>query len=161
MKKIIAVLISIISILSLCGCDKKVTQEETTEPEISSQAPVETTLETISGILYATVNGENKTNDFYCSGGTITPERIAAGFTGWTGIDFGLSSSIDEENKTMTLNFRNSSAVVTKELEANAGFEFQTYDELQNFILESLRETINKNIGDYEITFTADGKAIG
>lgn len=160
MKKIFAGLISIIIILSLCGCNAKVNQEYTTEAEISSQSPVETTVETISGTLYATVNDENKTTEFYCSGGTITPERIAAGFTGWTGIDFGLSSIIDEENKTMTLNFRNSSAIVTKEWTANAGFEFQSYDELKNFIFESLKETIIKNMGNYEITFTVDGEPI-
>ena len=162
MKKFIPVLIAILLVFSLCACSGGITEEETTEAEVHSHEhiPAETTIETITGTLYAVIDGETSTNTFSCQGGTITPERIAAGFTGWTGINFGLTSEIDEENKTMTLNFKDTSAMATGDRTANERFEFDTADQMKKFIKDSLTETIKKNMGDYEITFTVGGEEI-
>lgn len=155
MKKISLILLSLLLVFSLCACAGNTAEELTTEAETQEQAvPETTTLETITGDLYAVINGETKTNQFSCSGGTITPERIAAGFTGWTGISFSLTSVIDETNKTMTLIFKENSAMVTGDMSnANEGFEFSSVDEMKQFIKDSMTETIKKNIGEYEITF--------
>ena len=162
MKKFIPVLIAIIFVFSLCACSNGTAEEVTTEAEAHSHEHIhtETTLETVTGTLYAVIDGKTATNQFSCSGGTITPERIAAGFTSWTGINFGLTSEIDESAKTMTLSFKDTSAMSTKSLTANEAFVFDSFSELKTFMLNSLKETIKQNIGEYEITFTVNGEEI-
>lgn len=156
MKKILLVLLSVMLVFSLCACSDKTTEEETTEAETSLEntANETTTLETISGKLYAVTSGETMTNEFYCSGGTVTPERIAAGFTGWTGINFGLMSEVDETSKTIKITWKATSAMVTGDYEAaNEGFEFDSVDEMKIFMENSITESIKNNMGEYEITF--------
>lgn len=156
MKKLLLVLTTFLLAFSLCACADKTVEEETTEntaDEVHSHLDESTTIETISGKLYAVIDGESRTNDFYCSGGTVTPERIAAGFTGWTGINFRLTSKVDETAKTITLTWQTSSAVVTKDLTANAGFEFDSYNEMKAFMESSMTESIKNNMGEYTVTF--------
>lgn len=155
MKKYLLILFAFLLTVSLCACAENPVEEETTEivTEEAISNDETTTLETISGKLYAVIDGETRTNEFYCSGGTVTPERIAAGFTGWTGINFRLVSEIDEDAKTMTLTWQTSSAVVTKDLTANETFTFDSYDELKTFMENSITESIKNNMGEYTITF--------
>lgn len=156
MKKYLLILLSVMLVISLCSCAAKTVEEETTEPETSmeSTAPETTTLETVSGKLYAVTEAETMTNEFYCSGGTVTPERIAAGFTGWTGINFALTSEVDETAKTIKITWKTTSAMVTEDFsEANDGFEFDSLDELKTFMENSITESIRNNMGEYTVTF--------
>ncbi|MBQ8209922.1 MAG: hypothetical protein IJZ35_05010 [Clostridia bacterium] len=153
MKKIALILLSALLILSLTAC-AKTAEEETTEEQTPVQTTETTTSNEITGLLYAVIEGsDTKTNEFMCTGGTITPERIAAGFTGWTGIKFSLTSVTDETTKTITVNWNDTSAMVTKDLTANDGFEFDSYEEMKAFMEQSLTETIVKNIGGYTVVF--------
>ena len=152
MKKYVLILLSVLIIISLTACDNKVVQEETTEEKV--QTTETTTAEEIRGQLYAVIAGaDTKTNEFMCVGGTVTPERIAAGFTGWTGINFGITSVTDEATKTITITWKDTSAAVTKDLTANEGFEFADYDAMKTFMENSLKETIIKNMGSYTVVF--------
>lgn len=154
MKKILPALTAIILILTLCACSNTTAEEMTTEAENTSETIAETTtLETIFGTLCAVVGDETRTNQFSCSGGTVTPERIAAGFTGWTGINFGLTSETDETAKTIKITWKATSAMVTDELTSNEDFKFETVDEMKKFMTDSITESIKENMGDYEITF--------
>lgn len=156
MKKIALILLAVIMIFSFAACAEKTVEEATTEAETAAEAtiPETTTLETISGKLLAVVEAETMTNEFYCSGGTVTPERIAAGFTGWTGINFSITSEVDESAKTMKITWKATSAMVTGDYStANAGFEFDSVDEMKKFMTDSLTESIKNNMGDYTITF--------
>lgn len=153
MKKFALILLSAIILLSLTACDNTVVQEETTEEQ--TQTAEITTTEEIRGLLYAVIDGaDTRTNEFMCVGGTVTPERIAAGFTGWTGINFGVTSVTDEQAKTITITWKDTSAAVTKDLTANEGFVFTDYETMKTFMENSLKETIVKNMGDYTIEFT-------
>ncbi len=156
MKKIIPVLISLSLVFALCACSGNTPEEETTEGETSAEEIVSetTTIETITGDLYAVMSSETRTNQFVCSGGTVTPERIAAGFTGWTGINFGLISETDEATKTIKIEWKATSAMATGDMStANEGFEFNSADEMKKFMTDSITETIKNNMGDYTITF--------
>lgn len=156
MKKIALILLALLMALSLAACADKTVEEATTEPEtVFEPTTAETTVETISGKLIAVKEGESLTNEFYCSGGTVTPERIAAGFTGWTGINFSLTSEVDESAKTIKITWKTTSAMVTGDYSnANDGFEFDSTDAMKKFMTDSLTQSIKNNMGDYEITFT-------
>lgn len=154
MKKAIIILLAFTLIFTFASC-AKTAEEETTEPQTVNQSQTEsTTAEQIKGLLYAVIEGKDtRTNEFMCTGGTITPERIAAGFTGWTGINFGVTSETDETTKTITITWKDTSAMVTKDLTANEGFEFASYEEMKNFMQNSLKESIVKNMGEYTVVF--------
>lgn len=152
MKKFALILLSALIIISLTACSKTVADEETTQEQ--PQTTETTTTEEIRGTLYAVIDGKDaKTNEFMCTGGTITPERIAAGFTGWTGINFGITSVTDEENKTITITWKDTSSAVTKDLTANDGFVFDSHEEMQTFMENSLAKSIVMNMGDYTVIF--------
>ena len=151
MKKIILISVAVLLALSLTACEKAV-EEETTEEAVELTTEDPATKE-LRGMLYAVTAEETKTNEFMCVGGEITPERIAAGFTGWTGINFGVTSVKDETTKTITVTWKNTSAAVTKKLVANEGFEFTSYEEMKTFMETSLAESIVKNMGDYTVVF--------
>lgn len=152
MKKSILILLSALIIISLTACSNTVAEEETTEEQV--QTTETTTAAEIRGQLYAVIEGaDTRTNEFMCTGGTITPERIAAGFTGWTGINFGVTSVTDEATKTITITWKDTSAAVTKDLTANEGFEFADYEAMKAFMENSLKETIVKNMGEYTVVF--------
>lgn len=152
MKKYVLILLSVLMMISLAACSGNVAEEETTEEQV--QVTETTTTDEIRGQLYAVIDGQDtKTNEFMCVGGTVTPERIAAGFTGWTGINFGISAVTDEATKTITITWKDTSAAVTKDLTANEGFEFADYDAMKTFMENSLKETIIKNMGSYTVVF--------
>lgn len=150
MKKFTLILISALLTFSLCAC-AQTAEEETTEEPVQET----TTLETITGVLYAILQDGTTAGpkEFYCSGGTITPERIAAGLTGWTGINFALTSETDESTKTITIKWKETSAMVTGDLTANEDFKFDSVDEMKTFMTNSLTESIVKNMGDYTVEF--------
>lgn len=153
MKKFALLLLSALLIISLTACSKTPAEEGTTE-EQTVQMPETTTSGEIRGLLYAVIEGKDtRTNEFMCTGGTLTPERIAAGFTGWTGINFGITSVTDEATKTITITWKSTSAMVTKNTSANEGFEFASYDEMKAFMQNSLTETIVKNMGEYTVVY--------
>ena len=153
MKKFTLLLLSALLILSFSACSKTPDEESTTE-ESTVQTPETTTSNEIRGLLYAVIEGKDtRTNEFMCTGGTLTPERIAAGFTGWTGINFGITSVTDEATKTITITWKATSAMVTKNTTANEGFEFASYEELKTFMQNSLTETIVKNMGEYTVVY--------
>ncbi len=167
MKKLALILTAAALAFSLCACEKTTAEEESTEEQHSIQTEVTetTTSETITGSLYAVLEDGTTLGpqEFSCSGGTVTPERIAAGLTGWTGINFSITSEIDEKNKAITINWKESSAMTTGIIpeEQNEQFTFTDVATMRVFMIESLCESIQYNMGDYAITFTVNGEDIG
>ena len=166
MKKSAAILISLFLLLALCACGSHTADEEnSTEPERNPQSMQHETPtgEKISGMLYA-VRGQDDilTNEFSFYGGTVTPERIAAGFTGWTGIKFRITSVTDEENKTVTVNWLSDSSFAENKLPENQReqFSFDDAEAMRVFMINSMRRSIRENMGEYDVIFTVNGEAI-
>lgn len=154
MKKFLPLALAILLAALMCACSQSNNQETETQAESEVESVIETTTEeTIYGLLYAVTDEETMTNQFSCVGGTLTPERIAAGYTGWTGINFGLTSEIDEDAKTITITWKSTSAMATGDLTANDGFTFETTAELQKFMTDSITKGIEENMGEYTLTF--------
>ncbi len=161
MKKILTLIISIILsvtiVFAFSACSDSAVEEETTEGELDATQSEESTEESerITGLLYAVFeDADTATTEFSFNGGDFTPERIAAGFSGWTGLKFRISAETDTDNMTITIEWLDESSYVTGELsDANDSFTFEDVAVMRTFMTESLVKTIHENMGDYEVTF--------
>lgn len=165
MKKILCSILALGLVLSLGACSKNnAKEEESTEPDNEIYSLYEAASdEQVTQQLYAVLgNGEVKTNGFTFVGGSVTPERIAAGLTGWTGLTFGVSAVTDSAAKTIRINFKSTSSFVTGEIpeELRADFAFADVKEMRVFMMNSLCKTIRENMGGYDVYFTANGEDI-
>ena len=165
MKKSIAILLAVLMLIGLCACGKKATDEEAStsevgQSELSHETPSE---EKITGILCVVrENGDQVSHDFSFYGGTATPERIAAGLTGWTGLKFRVSSEIDETAKTIHIDWLGDSSFATGQIpdKMRDEFTFSDTETMRWFMLNSMTASLLKNLGDYAVYYTVDGEDI-
>lgn len=166
-KKFFCFLLACMLVVSLGACAKNdVKEEESTEPE--QEIEIFSLYEAASGEqvtnkLYAVFNADDiKTNDFSFVSGSVSPERIAAGFTGWTGLSFRITAETDSAAKTMKIDFKPESSFVTGEIpeDLRDDFAFTDAKEMRIFMMNSLCKTIRENMGGYDVYFTADGSDI-
>ncbi len=157
MKKFIPLIILLV-VLTFCSCGKS---EKGAEDQSRDASPINyesgTFDDEFSGTLYAEFSDKNKniTTTFGWESGDITPERIAAGFTGWTGLKFRVSSTVDKVNMKITLKWLEDSSYVTGDMKgARENFKFANTDEMKDFMTNSLEKTIKENMGDYEVVFS-------
>lgn len=163
MKKAISILLIFIFIFTLCACKKTPGEEMTTEEEVSTD--VEVTESTVTDTLFVVLKHDANnvtTNAFSFQGGQVTPSRIAAGLTGFTGWNFRVNCQIDEGNKSIKIDFLSESSFVTGEPhpQLEARFPMENDTELKIFMMDSIAKTIMETMGDYDIFFTVEGNAI-
>lgn len=161
MKKIIALLISALLIISLSACaEEKMEEQETHNHEVYTEDP-----ERITGMIYG-VFGEdedkNLSTEFSAHGGVVTVERIAAGLTGWTGLKFRVSVTTDEENKKITVDWMEESSLYTGAMPdpQREAFTFEDETAVRIFMLNSLCRSILNNLGEYDVYYTLCGEDI-
>ncbi len=165
LKKILLIFSVLLLLFSFCSCkktDDDVSNQTTEAPSENSEVKSEeaAAAPVITGKLYAVVNEEILTNNFSFSGGAATPERIAAGLSGWSGLKLGITSETDETTKTITISFKPDSSVATDNYKGNGRFTFNSADEMKQFVKDSLKESIKQNIGEYELIFMLNGEQI-
>ncbi|MCD7774187.1 MAG: hypothetical protein LUG85_02060 [Clostridiales bacterium] len=165
MKKITALIITLLLALGLCACTSSDGDEESTAESASetvSAVSSDSDSEKVTGTLYGVMASETRTNEFSFYGGTYTPERIAAGMTGWSGLKFRITAETDTDGKTVKIDWSEESAFYTGDYsEANSGFTFESAEELRTFMMDSMTKTIQENMGDYSVYFTVNGEDIG
>lgn len=158
MKKIISLLLAFCFIFIFCSC-QKAKDDTTTEPAFS-ESDSKNDNEKKEGLLYAVMSGgqEDKTTVFSFTGGDYTPERIAAGFSGWTGLKFRITSETDEANKKISITWLEDSSFFTGSPDNgdNPNFKFNDSKEMRTFMLNSLYKTIQENMGDYDVFYSLE-----
>ena len=163
MKKFISLLLAFCFIFIFCSC-QKAADDTTTEPASAESDAAENgsadSNEKKEGLLYAVSSdgSEDKTTVFSFMGGDYTPERIAAGFSGWTGLKFRISSETDEENKKISITWLEESSFYAGNPDNgdNPNFSFSDSKEMRTFMLNSLYKTIIENMGDYEVYYSLE-----
>ena len=159
MRRFIAFFIAILMIVSLCACEKTEELPETTHHE--HQSTEETLPEgKVAGQIYAVFGNESDcATEFVCNE-KVTPSRICAGLTGWTGLKFRTSVTVDEENKIITVEWLEDSSFFsgTAPETQKEPFIFENAETLRMFMLNSLVKSITANLGEYEIFFSVTGK---
>lgn len=187
MRKFICIITAALLLLSLCACGHNDSDHESvpyptdsTKPDAvsdDSTGAVETKTTDVNDIieyeapsgekvtkkLYAVLDeNEIKTNDFSFIGGSVTPERIAAGLAGWTGLSFRITAETDKAAKRITVNFLPDSTFVKGEIpdKLTTGFAFDDIKTVQIFMMNSICKTIRENMGGYDVFFTANGEDI-
>ncbi len=161
MKRIIAFFILTLMIFSLCACEKKDEIPETTHHE--HQVTEETLPEgKVAGQIYAVFGNESDCSTEFICNEKVTPSRICAGLTGWTGLKFRTSVTVDEENKKITIEWLEDSSFFsgTAPETQKEPFIFENAETLRLFMLNSLTKSIEANLGEYEIFFSVTGKDI-
>lgn len=161
MKKLIAILISALLVISLSACAAKTQEEDHTHnQEVSTEDP-----ERITGMIYGIFgedDAKNLSTEFSAHGGEVTVERIAAGLSGWTGLKFRVTVTTDEENKKITVDWMEESSMKTGAMPEpqRDQFIFKDETEIRVFMLNSLCQSILNNLGEYDIYYTVCGEDI-
>ncbi len=154
MKKFIsfALIFAILFAFASCKKEQKLTENFT---ESNSEQQLNFTGEVIKANVYSVfADGTIKTSEIYFENGKITPQRISAGLTGATGLSFTSDIVTDEENKTLTVTFKENSSFVTgKVMREVDGYSFDGAEDIKTFMQISLKESIVKNLGEYEVIF--------
>jgi len=88
--------------------------------------------------------------------GELTVEKLAAGLSGWSKLDFSVSAVID--GKAVIVDWLKASALTggTVGGEPDTGFSFPDGESLSWFMLDSLWRTVYENLG-LEVYYTMDG----
>lgn len=139
MKKVLFVFICLFMLMTLTGCES--------EEKIA--------------MLY----GVNSKTDIkkmrYGYDSELNITQLASSLSFWSGLDFYLETSEPNEN-TLYVNFLSNSTFVKglSDKYKNSNFSFKNNDEMRLFMLNSLAYTIRRNIKEYDIYYTANGKSI-
>lgn len=169
MKKVLltglAVILTIL--IAACGTDSggaNSSDMETTSQTLSSTSSEhkaessETGLDMITGTLYAPfAQNDIREIDFGYEEGSCTPERIAAALTGWTGLIFDISATV--ENDTVIVDWKSSSSFAEGQPPAPQKEDFEFYDQetMRWFMLNSLCSTIRINMGISDVFYSIEG----
>ncbi len=160
MKKIISVILVLMLALTLGACgDKNNTDAHNHDSHQEDDNK-------ITGMIYGVSSADKKSivsTEFTANGGVVTPERISAGLSGWTGLKFRVSVQTDETAKTVKIDWLPESSLnetaIPDTLRDN--FSFASVKELHAFMLNSLCYSIQANLGDdYDIFYTLGGEDI-
>ncbi|MBR5232969.1 MAG: hypothetical protein IKW03_02045 [Clostridia bacterium] len=166
MKKLISIFLALMIMFTLSACGEK-NEPEGHNHNIIEEGQTEEDNKEVKGMIYA-VSGADKesllSTEFSCNGGVITPERISAGLSGWTGLKFRISSSTDETTKTITIDWLSDASIIADAVPdtVRESFTFASVKELQVFMLNSLCYSIQANLGkEYDVFYTVNGEDIG
>ncbi len=148
------VLLSVLA-FSFAGCKAKIIQvESTTEKEVESVKQLNDDYEFSATVHSVFSETKSIASEIWCKEGELTPERIAAGLTGVTGLSFLSEISQDDTAKTITIKFKDNSSYVTGKAARDVdGYSFSGTQEMQEFMKASLSKSIEMNIKGYNIIF--------
>lgn len=138
MKKLLLLLMSIVMIFTLSGC-------ESSEKVIS---------------IYGVVSKNEIKEMKYEYDKNLNISKLANALSFWSGVNFYLETSEPSDNVLYVNFLGNSDFVKGLGNVKSKNFTFKDDDELRLFMLNSLAYTIRKNIKEYDIYFTANGKSI-
>lgn len=138
MKKLLLLLMSIVMIFTLSGC-------ESSKKVIS---------------IYGVVNKSEIKEMKYEYDKDLNISKLANALSFWSGTNFYLETSEPSENVLYVNFLGNSDFVKGLSNVQSKNFTFKDDNELRLFMLNSLAYTIRKNIKEYDIYFTANGKSI-
>ncbi len=138
MKKLLLLLMSIVMIFTLSGC-------ESSEKVIS---------------IYGVVSKSEIKEMKYEYDKNLNISKLANALSFWSGANFYLETSEPSENVLYVNFLGNSDFVKGLGNVKSKNFTFKDDNELRLFMLNSLAYTIRKNIKEYDIYFTANGKSI-
>lgn len=138
MKKLLLLLMSIVMIFTLSGC-------ESSKKVIS---------------IYGVVNKSEIKEMKYEYDKDLNISKLANALSFWSGVNFYLETSEPSENVLYVNFLGNSDFVKGLSNVESKNFTFKDDNELRLFMLNSLAYTIRKNIKEYDIYFTANGKSI-
>lgn len=95
--------------------------------------------------------------------GRLTPEQIAGALSEWTGLNFEISSTFDEDAGAYIIDWSAKSSLVAgpedQTEEQLESFRFFDADSLGWFMANSLCYTIRAEIGDVDVYYSIDGDA--
>lgn len=139
MKKIILIVISFMMVFTLSGCTDS--EKETT--------------------VYGVLGKDNIKEIKYAYKDELNITKLASSLSFWSNLNFYLETSEPSDN-VLYVNFLTNSTFVKglSDDYKNSNFKFKDNDEMRLFMLNSLAYTIRKDIREYDIYFTADGKSI-
>lgn len=138
MKKLLLLLMSIVMIFTLSGC-------ESNEKVIS---------------IYGVVSKNEIKEMKYEYDKNLNISKLANALSFWSGANFYLETSEPSENVLYVNFLGNSDFVKGLGNVKSKNFTFKDDNELRLFMLNSLAYTIRKNFKEYDIYFTANGKSI-
>ena len=138
MKKLLLLLMSIVMIFTLSGC-------ESSEKVIS---------------IYGVVSKNEIKEMKYEYDKNLNISKLANALSFWSGANFYLETSEASVNVLYVNFLGNSDFVKGLGNVKSKNFNFKDDNELRLFMLNSLAYTIRKNIKEYDIYFTANGKSI-
>ncbi len=161
MKKIISIMLVLIIMLTFGACGDKDKPDTHNHNDTEQEDPNK-----VTGMIYGVSSADESeivSTEFSCNGGVITPERISAGLSGWTGLKFRVNADTDEAAKTIRIDWLPESSLnenaIPDTLRDN--FSFSTIEELRVFMLNSLCYSIQANLGEgYDIFYTLNGEDI-
>lgn len=138
MKKLLLLLMSIVMIFTLSGC-------ESSEKVIS---------------IYGVVSKNEIKEMKYEYDKNLNISKLVNALSFWSGANFYLETSEPSDNVLYVNFLGNSDFVKGLGNVKSKNFTFKDDNELRLFMLNSLAYTIRKNIKEYDIYFTANGKSI-
>lgn len=139
MKKIILIVICFMMIFTLSGCADS--EKETT--------------------VYGVLDKDNIKEIKYAYKDELNITKLASSLSFWSNLNFYLETSEPSDN-VLYVNFLSNSTFVKglSDDYKSSNFKFKDNDEMRLFMLNSLAYTIRRDIREYDIYFTADGKSI-
>lgn len=162
MKRFVAVIMLLSLIFALCACSETTPQENASEINTQNEHTELLSDGRVSGQIFAVFGNEQDSSTEFICNEKITPARIAAGLTGWTGLKFRIKATTDDANKTITVDWLEDSSLATGTIpEAlREPFSFEDSQAMRLFMLASLSKSIKENLGDFDIYFTVQGEDI-
>lgn len=161
MKKFISVFLVLILALTLGACGDKEKPEAHNHNDTEQEDPNK-----ITGMIYGVTSADKDSivsTEFTANGGVVTPERISAGLSGWTGLKFRVKVDTDEATKTIRIDWLPESSINESTIPDTLRdtFSFATIKDLKVFMLNSFCYSIQANLGeDYDIFYKVNGEDI-
>jgi len=165
--KLLAILLASTLLLGLAACDFGGKAEETTVPKIEQTTGGEGG-ETLTLIVVRNAaEGKDGMEEFlvpYSGPDGPSVQDMADGLTELTGLNFGQLDMGAMGRSTMTIDWPTDSTLFGGSVNEKEEFFFFDYDSMAWFMLDSLYQTIRKNIpamgqgvGEYDIYYTMNG----
>lgn len=163
MKKIIAMLLMLLLIPSiytttLTGCDNSKKSKgvgDASYEEINGEQQLTATL---IAVFPSQLNSEDSVSHFdYYYNDEITPEELADALSVWTGLDFYISASFNENGQLIVDWAKNSTLIANLDgREQKEEFFFFDADSMRWFMMDSLYQTLKEQFNT-EVYYTMDG----
>ncbi len=150
MKRIQMVFAVLLTLCLLTGC---------------AAAPAETEAPTLTGVLYAdfscaaadTAGSQIDEYPFEYTGSAKTAGELAAGLSELTGLDFTITAAQTEDSLTVDWAVDSTLIAGLDDREQKEDFFFHDADSLRWFMMDSLWQTLTRNLGVDTVCYTMDG----